>query len=141
MSAACPFLYPKWASASWAALRSGWMGIAQDGPPETSLRVRYCRCCCECRWIGFQLPHQLSGKESTCQCRRCRFDPWDRKTGNPLQYSCLENPWTFVSECSGAKSCPTLCHPIDCNCSRLFCPWDFSSPCLPCLGASFRFHL
>ena len=32
VSAACPFLYPKWASASWAALRSGWMGIAQDGP-------------------------------------------------------------------------------------------------------------
>ena len=22
----------------------------------------------------------LSGKESTCQCRRCRFDPWVRKT-------------------------------------------------------------
>ena len=21
----------------------------------------------------------LSGKESTCQCRRCRFDPWVRK--------------------------------------------------------------
>ena len=37
---------------------------------------------------------------SICQCRRCkrnRFDPWDRKIpggshGNPLQYSCLENP-------------------------------------------------
>ena len=23
-----------------------------------------------------QLPRWLSGKESTCQCRRCRFDPW-----------------------------------------------------------------
>ena len=22
------------------------------------------------------LPRWLSGKESTCQCRRCRFDPW-----------------------------------------------------------------
>ena len=38
-----------------------------------------------------------SGKESTCQCRRCRFDPWARKipgkgNGNPLQYSCLESP-------------------------------------------------
>ena len=40
-----------------------------------------------------------SGKESTCQCRRCqghRFDPWVRKipgegNGNSLQYSCLEN--------------------------------------------------
>ena len=25
------------------------------------------------------LPEQVSGKESTCQCRRCRFDPWVRK--------------------------------------------------------------
>ena len=23
------------------------------------------------------LPRWLSGKESTCQCRRCGFDPWD----------------------------------------------------------------
>ena len=41
----------------------------------------------------------LIGKESTCQCRRPKFDPsikkMPRKThssGNPLQYSCLENP-------------------------------------------------
>ena len=26
-----------------------------------------------------RLPWWLSGKESTCQCRRCRFDPWIRK--------------------------------------------------------------
>ena len=49
-------------------------------------------------------PWWLSGKESTCQCRRCRFDPWvgkipwRRKWLNPLQYSCLGNfmnrgPW------------------------------------------------
>ena len=25
------------------------------------------------------LPWWLSGKESTCQCRRLRFNPWDRK--------------------------------------------------------------
>ena len=25
------------------------------------------------------LPWWLSGKEPTCQCRRCRFDPWVRK--------------------------------------------------------------
>ena len=35
--------------------------------------------------------------ESTCQYRRLGFDPWVRKIpgegyGNPLQYSCLENP-------------------------------------------------
>ena len=41
-----------------------------------------------------------SGKESTCHCRRqkrCEFYPWVWKIpwgghGNPLQYSCLENP-------------------------------------------------
>ena len=38
----------------------------------------------------------LSGKES-CQCRRCGFDPWSGRStgegnGNPLQYSCLEDP-------------------------------------------------
>ena len=38
-----------------------------------------------------------SGKESACQCRRRRFDPWVGnipKGGqdNPLQYSCLGNP-------------------------------------------------
>ena len=27
----------------------------------------------------FMLPSWLSGKESTCQCRRCMFDPWIRK--------------------------------------------------------------
>ena len=46
------------------------------------------------------LPRWLSGKLSSCQCRkhrRCGFDPWVRKirgegNGTPLQYSCLENP-------------------------------------------------
>ena len=44
------------------------------------------------------LPRWLSGKESTCQCRRSGFNPWvgkilrRRKNGNLLQYSCLGNP-------------------------------------------------
>ena len=43
------------------------------------------------------LPWWLSNKEPTCQRRRCGFDPGVRKihgegNGNPLQYSCLENP-------------------------------------------------
>ena len=45
-------------------------------------------------------PGGASGKESTCQCRRhkrCDFDPWVgtipwRGHGDPLRYSCLENP-------------------------------------------------
>ena len=57
-----------------------------------------------------RLPRWLSGKESACQCRRCRslrFDPWIRKIPwrrkwQPTPYSCLENPvdrgawWTRV---------------------------------------------
>jgi len=48
--------------------------------------------------MGF--PGGARDNEPTCQCRRykrCRFNPWVRKIprerhGNPLQYSCLENP-------------------------------------------------
>ena len=45
--------------------------------------------------LGF--PGGSAGKESTCHCRRRRFNPWVRKspeegTGFPPQYSCLENP-------------------------------------------------
>ena len=44
------------------------------------------------------LPRWLNGKLPTCQCRRCRLDPWVGKTpleeemANPLQYSCPEYP-------------------------------------------------
>ena len=66
------------------------------------------------QFFGAQLPLTLrnltgfpggaSGKEPTCQCRRRKrrsFRPvpgWGRSpgegNGNPLQCSCLENPWT-----------------------------------------------
>jgi len=45
-----------------------------------------------------RLPRWRSGKESACQCKRCRFDPWvgedalEKKMATPLPYSCLENP-------------------------------------------------
>ena len=47
--------------------------------------------------IYWGLPWWLSGKESACQCRRCRLSPQIRKipregNGNPLQYSCLGDP-------------------------------------------------
>ena len=46
---------------------------------------------------SYGLPWLLSGKESACQYRRYRFNPWFGRSpgggnGNPLQYSCLENP-------------------------------------------------
>ena len=75
----------------------------------------------------------LRGKESTCQCRRHRFDPWVRKTpwrrkwqpvlvflpgkshgqGNLADYS----PWgrERVLHSSVAQSCLTLCDPTDCS--------------------------
>ena len=39
----------------------------------------------------------FSGKESVCQCRRCRFDAWvgkipGRRQWQSIQYSCLRNP-------------------------------------------------
>ena len=46
-------------------------------------------------YIG--LPGGLSGKESACQCRRCRFDPWVGKIPwsrkwQPMPVFLLENP-------------------------------------------------
>ena len=50
--------------------------------------------------VNVGIPGGASGKEPSWHCRRHkrrRFDPWTRKVpggghGNPLQYSCLENP-------------------------------------------------
>ena len=70
-----------------------WSGVPSPSPTETLL-------------VDFQflLPSFMcsgaSGKEPACQCRRLRdtglIPGWGRSpgggTGNPLQYSCLENP-------------------------------------------------
>ena len=64
--------------------------------------------------LGF--PGGTSSKKPTCQCRnpkRCRFDPWVGKIpggghGNPLKYSCLENPMNrgswLIMICTVAES-------------------------------------
>ena len=46
---------------------------------------------------SYGLSRWLSGKESACQCRRCRFHPGSGRSpgegnGNPPQCSCLGNP-------------------------------------------------
>ena len=51
---------------------------------------------CVCIYM-YGLLWWLSGKETTCQCRRHRFDPWVGKipgegNGNSLQFSCLGSP-------------------------------------------------
>ena len=37
----------------------------------------------------------LSGKEPTCQCRRCRFNPWSRKTSHAVKQL---SPWATSTE-------------------------------------------
>ena len=32
------------------------------------------------------LPRWLSGKESACQCKRCRFNPWVRRVSQRRQW-------------------------------------------------------
>ena len=62
----------------------------QDG--DSPIDIHYSKDC--------GLPGWHSGKEPACQCRRLKrhgFNPWVRNIpggghGNPIQYSCLENP-------------------------------------------------
>ena len=64
------------------ALEGGWVCLSSDLPSCEGLS----------RW--------LSGKESTCQCRRCRFDPWVGKIpwrGEMATHSSIlawRIPWT-----------------------------------------------
>ena len=62
------------------------------------------------------LPRSFSSKESACQFRRHRSHPWVgkapwRRHGKPLQYSCLENPWT--GESGGLTESNTTYRPND----------------------------
>ena len=48
-------------------------------------------------YMALQSPWWLHGEEFTCQCRRCRFNPWFRKIPwrrkwQPTPVSCLGNP-------------------------------------------------
>ena len=53
----------------------------------------------DCGTFTFTLLFPFSGKESSCQCRRCKrlgFDRWAERSpgvgnGSPLHYSCLDN--------------------------------------------------
>jgi len=42
------------------------------------------------------------GKESACQCRRCRFDPWVGKI--PLRKAWLSTPVLLPGEFHGQRS-------------------------------------
>ena len=79
--------------------------------------------------IVFILPWWLSSK-ATCQCRRCRFDPWVRRSregiDNPLQYfiflncrggregrnpTCAWEEWRAVNEQKGRQGADCLTGP------------------------------
>ena len=54
------------------------------------------------------------GKEATCQCGRCGFDPWVVRSpgegnGYPLQYSCLENSMDRRAWRTTVKGVPKTC--------------------------------
>ena len=69
-----------------------WLWVLDNSRRRSSLMISLVRI--------LELPRWLSGQESAWQCRRHkrpRFDPWVGRfpgggNGNPLQYSCLENP-------------------------------------------------
>ena len=54
-----------------------------EGPVSTGIRDLN-----SVRQVG--LPWRLSGKESACQCGRCGFNPWVRKS--PQRRECLPTP-------------------------------------------------
>ena len=106
------------------------MGVSSSGKPPLSTCPRTisgaplyneARCFCVCVWGGgclfiSGLLKWLSGK-STCQCRRhkrSRFDSWSERSpgvgnGNPLQYSCLENPTDRYGGAGSQESDMTEC--------------------------------
>ena len=67
----------------------------------------------ENKWhMGF--PGGASGKEPSSQSRRhtrCRFNPPGDEHGNPLQYSCLENPLDRGAPWAGYS--PQCCKEMD----------------------------
>ena len=71
--------------------------VTEEGTPPQGLYPAHNSCSIKGK-RGF--PGGTIGKKSACQCRRhkrCGFKPWSGRSpgaahGNPLQYSCLENP-------------------------------------------------
>ena len=75
--------------------KGGCINNRETGQVTKSFRVNQCFL-----WKTKGFTGSASGKESACYCRkrkRCRYIPWSGRSpggghGNPLQYSCLENP-------------------------------------------------
>ena len=65
----------------------------------------------------WRLPRWLSGKESACQCRRCRFDPWVRKI--PQRRKWKPAPVLLPGESHGQRSLAG------------YSPWDIPFSIIP----------
>ena len=52
--------------------------------------------------VTYRLPRWLSGKESTCQCRRCGFDPWVGKI--PCRRKWQPTPVFLLGKSHGQRS-------------------------------------
>ena len=62
-----------------------------------TIKWKWESCLFEYLFIYFGFPYWLSGKDPTCQCRDVGSIPGSgrflrERNGNPIQYSCLENP-------------------------------------------------
>ena len=84
-------------SVSWGGNQSMSLSMScfNTSPYPLPRLENVCTFYAEIRGKRSNLPRWLSCKESACQRRRHRFNPWVRKMpwrSNPLQYSCLGNP-------------------------------------------------
>ena len=82
--------------------RGAWWGPwgqkESDTAEQLTLIIAFIRVFFDNLHKGF--PRGASGKEPACQCRKHKrfgFNPWEgrsrgERNGNPLWYSCLENP-------------------------------------------------
>ena len=99
-----------------------------------------------CHWYcsgcgpGSHFPGGSSGKESAGQCRKCKrqkFHPWVGRfpgegNGNPLQYSCLENPMERSLVGCGPQRCRAGQDWSDLACSMHWAwllPWATAKTC------------
>ena len=58
----------------------------------------------------FGIPRWLNGKESTCQCRRCRFDPWVGKI--PWRRAWQPTPVFLPGESHGQRNLAGYSHKV-----------------------------
>ena len=85
-----------WCSSTWDKQSQRWVGPLGGGrqtSPQTLLI---------CLFLKYELPGWLSGKEPTCQCRRCEFNCWVGKI--PWRRAWQRTPVLLPGESQGQRS-------------------------------------